>query len=128
VHCVAGTEGAGFRNGLRLPPTTIIVTKGEDPDNPGYSAFEGHTPDGRSFLADLFDRGVDHLYVGGLATDYCVKHSVLDARAKGLKVTVLEDAVAGVDARPGDSSGALAEMREKGADVVAGTSGLMPGS
>lgn len=121
VHCVEGTDGARFRADLRLPSTTIVVTKGENPNSPGYSAFEGHTPEGKSFLTDLRERGIDHLYVAGLATDYCVSHSVLDALSASLKVTVLEDAIAGVDARPGDSDRALTEMREKGARVVIGS-------
>ena len=124
AHCVQHTDGARFRDGLRLPSTTIIISKGEDPDSPGYSAFEGHTDDGKSFVADLQDRGVDTLYVGGLATDYCVKHSALDALSAGLHVTILEDAIAGVDVQPGDSSRALAEMRKKGARVAAGSNWL----
>ena len=118
VHCVQGTAGARFHPSLRLPPTAIIVTKGEDPGSHGYSAFEGRTPDGKPFLAELRERGIDHLYVGGLATDYCVKQSVLDALSARLSVTILEDAVAGVDARPGDSLQAVIEMRERGAHVM----------
>ena len=121
VHCVQGTDGAGFHAGLRLPPTTIVVSKGEDPDSAGYSAFEGRTSEGTPLLTDLHDRGIDHLYIGGLATDYCVKHTALAALAAGLSVTVLTDAIAGVDARPGDSARALAEMREKGTDVASGS-------
>ena len=117
AHCVQGTAGARFQTNLRLPSTAIVVTKGEDPDSHGYSAFEGHTPDGKPFLADLREREIDHLYVGGLATDYCVKQSVLDALSAGLKVTVLDDAIAGVDATPGDSTHALIQMRERGAQI-----------
>lgn len=118
VHCVQGTKGARFHPNLRLPPTSTVVSKGEQPDSAGYSAFEGRTSDGMFLPTDLRQRGITHLYVGGLATDYCVKHSVLDALSAGLKVTVLEDAIAGVDLRPGDSSRAIADMREKGANVV----------
>jgi nicotinamidase/pyrazinamidase len=81
-----------------------------------------HGPDGTSLLAHLQERGIRHLHVGGLATDYCVKASALDAIAAGLQVTVLGDAVAGVD--PEASKRAIAEMRRKGADVVAGTEEL----
>jgi nicotinamidase-related amidase len=63
-------------NGLM---TTIVARKGEIPHSHGYSAFEGHTPQGKRFLTGLRDRGINHLYVAGLATDYCVKHSALDA-------------------------------------------------
>ena len=119
AHCIQNTEGAEFHPNLKLPPPTIVVTKGEDPERAGYSAFEGHTAEGKTLLADLRQRQVAHLYVGGLATDYCVKHSVLDARAAGIQVTVLEDAIAGVDMEPGDSARAIAEMIDAGA-VVAG--------
>jgi nicotinamidase/pyrazinamidase len=64
------------------------------------------------------DRNLDHLYVGGLATDYCVKQSVLDAIRHGFKVTVLHDAIAGVDVQPGDSERAIAEMRDAGAVMM----------
>jgi nicotinamidase/pyrazinamidase len=124
VHCVQGSEGARFHPDLQLPSTAIVVSKGEESERPGYSALEGRTADGTPFSTDLQNRGVTHLYVGGLATDYCVKHSVIDAAAAGLKVTVLEDAIAGVDVHPGDSMCAIAEMREKGAAVVAGNGSL----
>ena len=115
-HCVQDTDGARFHPNLRLPSATIIITKGEDPGSAGYSAFEGHTPDGQPFLADLRQRGIRHLYVGGLATDYCVVDSVFDALSAGLQVTVLEDAIAGL--HDDDSARALSQMRARGADVV----------
>jgi nicotinamidase/pyrazinamidase len=115
VHCVQETAGARFHPDLQLPPGTIVISKGTDPAHAGYSAFEGTTPDGRPFLDDLRERHIDHLYVGGLATDYCVRHSVLDALGAGIPVTVLEDAIAGVD--PRGAAQALDEMRQKGAVV-----------
>ena len=123
AHCVQDTDGAGFRPTLRLPSTAIVITKGESPDSPGYSAFEGRTPDGNPFLADLRERGIRHLYVGGLATDYCVKHSVLDALSAGLSVTVLEDAIAGVERE--NAGRAIVEMRERGAHVATRADVLM---
>jgi len=117
-HCVQNTEGASFHQHLQLPAVTIVISKGQDPDTPGYSALEGCTADGRSLLDDLRDRGIEHVYVGGLATDYCVKHSVLDLLRAGLAVTVLGDAIAGVDVQPGDSARATAEMRQAGAEIV----------
>jgi nicotinamidase/pyrazinamidase len=120
VHCVQGTPGARFHEALRLPAATVVVTKGEQADRPGYSAFEGHTPEGRPLLEDLKGRGVHRLYVAGLATDYCVRASVVDALAAGLQVTVLEDAIAGVDLHPGDSARALDEMRAGGAVLARG--------
>ncbi len=119
VHCVENTHGARFHRDLRLPSNAIVVTKGVDPDRHGYSAFEGHTADGPGLAEDLRQRGVTHVYVGGLATDYCVRQTALDALAHGLRVTVLEDAIAGVDLKAGDSARALHELREKGATITA---------
>ena len=115
VHCVQGTRGARFHPSLLLPPTTVVISKGEAPEAEGYSAFEGRAADGTLLLDRLRKDEITHLYVGGLATDYCVKASVLDALSAGLKVTVLPDAVAGVDVHPGDSVRALDEMRQRGA-------------
>ncbi len=120
VHCVQGTVGARFPSSLHLPPATTVLSKGEQVDTPGYSAFEGRTRDGTLLLDDLRKHDITHLYVGGLATDYCVRASVLDALSAGLTVTVLQDAVAGVDVRPGDSARAIAEMRKQGASFAFG--------
>jgi nicotinamidase/pyrazinamidase len=119
VHCVQGSHGARFHPDLRLPATAIVITKGESPDDPGYSAFEGRTSEGKPLLMELRERGIGHLYVGGLATDYCVKRSVLDGLSAGLQITILEDAIAGVD--PGDSTDAVVEMQKGGARAIAGT-------
>ena len=118
MHCVQDTNGATFHQDLRLPQSAIVISKGQAPDRPGYSALEGHTPDGKTLLEELRERHIEHVYVGGLATDYCVKHSVVDARRAGLDVTVLTDAIAGVEVRPGDSARALEEMRAAGAHVA----------
>jgi nicotinamidase/pyrazinamidase len=117
-HCVQNTHGANFHENLQLPAFTIVISKGLDSDTPGYSALEGHTPDGKSFLDDLREHHVEHLRVGGIATDYCVKHSVLDLLRAGLEVTVLGNAIAGVDVQPGDSARAIADMRKAGAKIV----------
>jgi nicotinamidase/pyrazinamidase len=116
-HCVQNTDGASFHNDLQLPASTIVISKGQDPNSPGYSAFEGSTSEGRPLLSDLREHQIGHLYVGGLATDYCVKHSVLDALRFGFRVTVLRDAIAGVDADAGDSMRAIDEMLQTGADI-----------
>jgi nicotinamidase/pyrazinamidase len=116
-HCVQGTDGAAFHGDLRLPSSAIVVSKGQGPDSTGYSALEGRSAEGMSLLDDLRARGVEHLYVGGLATDYCVKYSVLDARRAGFEVTVLTDAIAGVELQAGDSERALEEMRAAGAHI-----------
>jgi len=117
VHCVRETAGARFHPDLHLPPDTIVISKGTDPADAGYSAFDGTTAEGQRFLDEVRQRHIDHLYVGGIATDYCVRHSVLDALDAGLKVTVLDDAIAGV--APRSSADAIDEMRRKGADVGA---------
>ena len=118
THCVQETAGANFHGDLQLPRSATILSKGQDPESSGYSAFDGHLADGQTLLADLHRRRVNHLYVAGLATDYCVRHSVLDAIRAGLEVTVLGDAIAGVDLQPGDSDRAIAEMRDAGATIA----------
>lgn len=118
VHCVAHTPGARFHHDLVLPDNSIIITKGESLSADGYSAFDGRTLGGASLEHDLRQRRVTHLFVGGLATDYCVRHSVLDSRRAGFDVSVLTDAIAGVDLTPGDSQRALDEMRTAGANLT----------
>ena len=115
AHCVQGTPGAAFHPELRLPPEAVVVSKGMGAEEDSYSGFEARDEQGRPLAQLLADRGVRRLYVGGLATDYCVKHSVLDARKAGFEVVVLQDACRGVDVRPGDSERAIEEMREAGA-------------
>jgi nicotinamidase/pyrazinamidase len=115
AHCVQGTRGAEFHPDLRLPPEVVVVSKGMGPEEDSYSAFEARDEAGRMLGDLLADHGVRRLYVGGLATDYCVKHSALDGRAAGLEVIVLRDAIRGVDVQPGDSDRALQELQAAGA-------------
>ena len=110
VHCVQTSRGAQFHPELIVPPGTAIVSKATDPKKEAYSAFEGTTLEQR-----LRDMSAKTLYVSGLATDYCVKQTVLDACRLGIRVVVLEDAVRGIDATPGDCERAMREMREAGA-------------
>lgn len=117
VHCVAGTPGAQFHPDLRLPPGTLIVSAGTSGQDDGYSAFEGRIEGGGSFEEDLRARGITHLIVGGLATDYCVRASVLDARRLGIDVTVVTDAVRAINVQPGDGERALQEMQAAGAEL-----------
>jgi nicotinamidase/pyrazinamidase len=114
-HCVIGTPGAAFHPDLQLPAESLILSKGMDPEEDAYSDFQGETGDGERFPALLSRLGIRHLVVGGLATDYCVKASVLDALDAGLSVTLLTDAVRGVNLQPDDAAKALAAMRAKGA-------------
>lgn len=117
-HCVQGTPGAALHAGLRLPDDARVYSKGTDPeDDAGYSAFEA-SRDGRTLDEDLRAAGVSELIVAGLATDYCVQASVLDARARGYAVQVLRDGVRPVEVRPGDGDRALAAMRAAGAVIT----------
>jgi nicotinamidase/pyrazinamidase len=116
VHCVADTPGAAFHPGLDLPAGARIVSKGQAPDTDGYSSFEGTLPDGTRLGEALAAGGVRELVVCGLATDYCVRASVLDAVRLGLRVEVVSDAIAAVDASGGRS--ATAEMRDAGATLT----------
>jgi len=119
-HCVEESPGAEFHPALRLPANTIVISKGDSPNRPGYSAFDGHTQGGLPFGQDLRSRHVDTLYVTGLATDYCVKQTTLDALIAGLRVVVLTNAIAGIDAHPGDVARALDEMSGAGANLTTG--------
>lgn len=118
VHCVHGTLGANFHPQLRLPHGSVVVSKGAAPRDNGYSAMQGVTENGTSFAALLRDLELDRLYVGGLATDYCVKESVLEALRDGFRVTLLADAVRGVEINQGDSERAVTEMVGAGAKIV----------
>jgi nicotinamidase/pyrazinamidase len=113
VHCVQGTPGAELHPELDREPIQHVVDVGSTREDEGYSGFEG------SDLEDfLRSGGADHLYVTGIATDYCVRATVLDGRRLGFDVTVVEDAIRAVDVEAGDGERALDEMREAGAGVV----------
>jgi nicotinamidase/pyrazinamidase len=118
VHCVQESEGAAFHPDLRLPVETLLLYKGTDEQRDGYSAFDGVSETGTMLVQLIAEKGICHLCIGGLATDYCVRTTVLDAVAHGLTVTVLIDAIAGVDLQTGDSERALAEMRAAGARML----------
>ena len=113
VHCVEGTPGAELHPDLEQAKVDVVIDKGQDPNSQGYSGFQD------TRLGDLLrESEVDRLFVAGLATDYCVKNTVLDARREGFDVTVVEDAVRGVDVEPGDSERALEEMERAGAHLA----------
>ena len=118
VHCVAGSEGAKFHGDLLVPGDAVLVSKGCSINSDGYSAFDGHLDSGVTLADDLRERIVGHLAVGGLATDYCVKHTVLDALHAGWNVTLLSDAIAPVELSPGDAKRALHEMQAAGAALI----------
>ncbi len=113
VHCVAQTHGAAFDERFDLRGVDVIIDKGIDVATDGYSAFAA-TP----LAQDLRTHGVSRVFVAGLATDYCVKASALDARAAGFEVFVLADASAAVNIDPHDETRALDALRAAGVAVV----------
>lgn len=116
-HCVQQTRGAQFHEGLQMQ-AALVYDKGEDPeDDGGYSAFDGtRKHDGRAtpLPQDLRRRGVDTLIVAGLATDYCVKATALDAVRHGFTTFLFVPGVRAVELKPGDGANAVAAMREAG--------------
>ncbi len=119
VHCVQNTDGARFHPGLALPDDTVILSKGMDPErDDAYSAFQAATEKGLHLPEFLRKTAISHLYVCGIATDYCVKATVLDALSSGFAVTLLKDAICGVDLKPGDSERAIDELAAAGAETA----------
>ena len=114
VHCVAGTPGAEYHPALDTAGIDVHVKKGQGV--PAYSIFEGTTDDGRSVAEVLDDLGIDEVELAGIATDYCVRASGLDALSAGRRVTVLTDLVAGV--APASSASALDELESAGATLA----------
>jgi nicotinamidase/pyrazinamidase len=117
IHCVAETHGAAFHAGLDTQGAHIL-SKGMDPNKDSYSAFQAYDAEGTPFLDVLQKLGIKTLYIGGLATDYCIKASVLDALQAGFSVKLLLDGSRGVEANPGDCAHAIEEMVRAGADAV----------
>ena len=112
-HCIQHSEGAKFHPDLKLPDDTSIISKAMDPSKESYSGFDD------TMLGDeLKDKGVTRVFVGGLATDYCVKNTVLDAIEQGFVTVLLLDASRGINVKPGDVEKAIDEMIAKGAEKV----------
>lgn len=118
VHCVRGTKGAEFHPKLKLPKEAILLYKGMDPKKDSYSAFQAEDKSGMSFVNLLRISGIREIYIGGLATDYCVRFSTRDAIGKGFKVRLLMDAIKGVNVKPRDSEDAIYEMVKSGAKQI----------
>jgi nicotinamidase/pyrazinamidase len=112
VHCVQNTRGAEFHPALRDDPRITVISKGLG-DTDCYSAF-----DETDLAVQLHKQGIEEVFVGGLATDYCVKNTVLDALKHGFKVKAVENAMRAVDLQPSDGERAIDEMRASGADIV----------
>ena len=113
-HCVMDTRGAEFHPDLRVPLDAVVVSKGMGEAEDAYSAFQARDATGVGLQALLEDRHVKHLYVGGLATDYCVRSSVLDALQNGFRVTLIPDGVRAVNVQPTDGEQALRDMQVAG--------------
>jgi nicotinamidase/pyrazinamidase len=120
VHCVQGTAGAALAPALDVSRVRKVFQKGTDPAIDSYSGFFDNGHRRSTGLADyLREQGVTEVFVMGLATDYCVKFTALDAvQRAGLKTTLIEDGCRGVNLRPGDSDAAVAEMRAAGVHVL----------
>ena len=112
VHCVQETRGAEFHPELLDDPRITIISKGSGNED-NYSAF-----DGTDLAARIEELGVDEVWVGGLATDYCVKNTVLDALRKGYKVKAVASAMRPVELQPGDGERAIQEMQQQGAEII----------
>lgn len=109
-HCLAGSHGAAFAPGLRLPPATEVISKATTAARDAYSGFEGTDLDAR-----LRARTARRLWIGGLATDYCVLNTVRDALKRDYAVLLLRDAIRAVNVQPHDGEAAVAEMLRLGA-------------
>lgn len=119
VHCVQNTGGALFAPGLDTRRIHRVFTKGMDPQIDSYSGLFDNGHKASTGLGEwLKAQGVSELHVAGVATDYCVKFTVLDALAEGLKVRLLTAACRGVNLQPGDVDSAVEEMRSRGCDIV----------
>ena len=113
THCIAGTPGAAFSPDLVLPAGTTVISKATDARREAYSAFSGTDLD-----AHLRRTGTRRVFVGGLATDYCVLNTVEDALALGYSTVLLLDAIRAVDVEPGDGDAAIAQMLSRGASTA----------
>lgn len=115
VHCVAETDGAEFHPDLRTDKINLLLLKGTQDKDDGYSAFEASNI---SLTEYLHEKKITDLYVCGLATDYCVKATALDASKNGFHTYVITDAVAAVNLQPGDDKEALQEMFLNGCTLL----------
>ena len=113
VHCVADSPGAQFHPDLNVPDGPFIINKGTRPEREAYSAFEG-----TDLAKELERRGIERVFLCGLATDYCIKNTALDALRHGFQAIVLLDAIRGVDVPPGSADEAVEFMKDAGAGVA----------
>lgn len=118
VHCVAGTEGSDFADDLIVPDRSIIISKGTNWDQEEYSTFNGRDPEGIRLNEHLDRLEIRRVFIGGLATDYCILNSVMDLCNAGYKVHVLSDAVRAVNVKADDGDNAVREMVKCGAVII----------
>lgn len=119
THCVQNTPGAAFHPNLAVvADKDTIISKATQPDEDGYSAFEGKTKDGKNLTDVLKECKIDEIYIGGLATDYCVKASAVDAVKNGFKTFLLLDACRAVNVQPNDGNRALEVMKNVGVIIT----------
>jgi nicotinamidase/pyrazinamidase len=118
VHCVQGTEGAEFHEGLQLPDDVRVVSKGMGAGEDGYSAFQARDDQGTMLAELLSAKDVERLYVCGLALDYCVKASAIDALRHGLDTVVLVDATRAVNVSVHDAEDAVEQLVRAGVGLA----------
>jgi len=118
VHCIQNARGAAFHPKLKLPKEAIFLYKGMDPEKDSYSSFHAEDISGMKFLNILKRLGIKEIYIAGLATDYCIKYSAIDALKNGFKVNVLMDAIKGVNLKPKDSENAIKKIVKMGAKKI----------
>jgi nicotinamidase/pyrazinamidase len=117
-HCIQGTKGAEFHPDLAFGNNVRVLSKGSGPESNDYSGFQAVSAEGAGLASLLRGLEVNRILIGGLATDYCIKHTVLDALKEGFQVVVLMDSIRGVNLKPGDSPRAIEEMRRAGAKLA----------
>ena len=119
AHCVQGTQGAEFHPGLKLGKGVVMVSEGMAADEDSYSGFQAIDSTGTPLAELLRRKGIERIFVGGLATDYCIKQTVLDGLKEGFKVVLLNDSIRAVNLSPQDGELAIHEMVKAGATTVA---------
>ena len=119
VHCTQNSKGAEFVDSLATEKITKVIKKGTDKNVDSYSGFYDNDHKNSTGLNDyLKEKNIDEIYVTGLATDYCVKYTVIDALNLGLKVNLVADACRGVNLNPDDSVNAIKDMEKAGANII----------
>lgn len=118
AHCVRDTPGAAIHPDLELPESTVIISKGTGATEDAYSGFQGRDEHGVPLTKVLRTLGVHHLYIGGVATDYCTSATALAGLSEGFRVTVLLDTVRGINLNPGGIENAIDAMVRAGAELA----------